>query len=142
MPGRTYVLSGAPGTGKSVACLQFLASALNAGERAAILTSDDPEDVLAQSEFLSLDLMSAIASERLVLLRFQLDFTRRFSRAPSPDAAFAELRRLLGPEAPSRLVIDSVVPFIDGGSSASSSAVAMLQLLDDLGSTSLITYPG
>lgn len=142
MPGRTYVLSGAPGTGKSVACLQFLAAALDAGERAAILTQDDPEDVLSQSEFLSLDLMSAIASERLTLLRFQLDFSRRFARAASPDAAFAELRKLLGPDAPSRLVIDSVVPFIDGGSSASSSAIAMLQLLDELGSTSLVTYPG
>ena len=142
VPGRTYVLSGAPGTGKSVACLQFLAAALNAGERAAILTQDDPEDVLSQSEFLSLDLMNAVESEQLILLRFQLDFSRRFSRAPTPDAAFTELRNLLGADAPTRLVIDSVVPFIDGGSSASSSAVGMLQLLDDIGSTSLVTYPG
>jgi len=142
MPGRTYVLSGAPGTGKSVACLQFLAAALESGERAAILTQDDPQDLLSQGEFLSLDLAGAIASERLYLLRFQLDFNRRFSRASSPDEAFAELRSLLGTEAPSRLVIDSVVPFIDGGGSSASSAIAMLQLLDELGSTSLVTYPG
>ena len=142
MPGRTYVLSGAPGTGKSIACLQFLTAALNAGERAAILTQDDPQDLLAQAEFLSLDLTSSIASERLCVLRFQLDFSRRFSRAASPDAAFAELRKMLGREAPTRLVIDPVVPFIDGGSSASSSAVAMMQLLDELGCTSLLSYPG
>lgn len=142
MPGRTYVLSGAPGTGKSVACLQFLAAALKKGERAAILTQDDPQDLLSQSDFLELDLASAITSERLYLLRFQLDFARRFSRAQSPDEAFAELRTLLGKDAPSRLVIDSVVPFIDGGGSSASSAIAMLQLLDELGSTSLVTYPG
>jgi len=142
MPGRTYVLSGAPGTGKSVACLQFLAAALQAGERAAILTQDDPQDLLSQGEFLGLDLAGAIASERLYLLRYQLDFNRRFSRASSPDEAFAEFRRLLGAEAPGRLVIDSVVPFIDGGGSSASSAIAMLQLLDELGSTSLVTYPG
>jgi len=142
MPGRTYVLSGAPGTGKSVACLQFLAAALQSGERAAILTQDDPQDLLSQGEFLSLDLAGAIASERLYLLRFQLDFNRRFSRASSPDEAFAELRSLLGTEPPSRLVIDSVVPFIDGGGSSASSAIAMLQLLDELGATSLVTYPG
>jgi KaiC/GvpD/RAD55 family RecA-like ATPase len=142
MPGRTYVLSGAPGTGKSVACLQFLAAALQSGERAAILTQDDPQDLLSQGEFLSLDLAGAIASERLFLLRFQLDFNRRFSRASSPDEAFAELRMLLGAEAPSRFVIDSVVPFIDGGGSSASSAIAMLQLLDELGATSLVTYPG
>jgi KaiC/GvpD/RAD55 family RecA-like ATPase len=142
MPGRTYVLSGAPGTGKSVACLQFLAAALNAGERAAIVTQDDPEDLLAQSEFLGFDLANAIAQEQLYLIRFQLDFARRFGRAPSPEPAFAELRHLLGSDAPSRIVIDSVVPFIDGGSSAATSALAMLQLLDELGSTSLVTYPG
>jgi KaiC/GvpD/RAD55 family RecA-like ATPase len=142
MPGRTYVLSGAPGTGKSVACLQFLAAALAAGERAAILTQDDPQDLLSQGEFLGLDLAGAVASERLYLLRFQLDFNRRFGRASSPDDAFAELRSLLGTEPPSRLVIDSVVPFIDGGGSSASSAIAMLQLLDELGATSLVTYPG
>src|SRR5213075_1227270 len=96
MPGRTYVLSGAPGTGKSVACLQFLAAALQSDERAAILTQDDPQDLLSQGEFLGLDLVGAIASERLSLLRFQLDFNRRFGRASSPDEAFAELRSLLG----------------------------------------------
>jgi len=142
MPGRTYVLSGAPGTGKSVACLQFLAAALASGERAAILTQDDPQDLLAQGEFLGLDLAAAISSERLFLLRFQLDFNRRFSRASSPDEAFAELRLLLGAEPPGRLVIDSVVPFIDGGGSSASSAIAMLQLLDEIGATALVTYPG
>jgi KaiC/GvpD/RAD55 family RecA-like ATPase len=142
MPGRTYVLSGAPGTGKSVACLQFLAAALQSGERAAILTQDDPQDLLAQGEFLGLDLAGAIATERLYLLRFQLDFNRRFSRASSPDEAFAELRLLLGAEPPARLVIDSVVPFIDGGGSSASSAIAMLQLLDETGATALVTYPG
>ena len=142
VPGRTYVLSGAPGTGKSVASMQFLMSALKAGERVAILTQDDPEDLLAQSEYLSFDLAQAVASDQLAFLRFQLDFSRRFGRAPSPEPAFAELRKLLGSTAPSRIVIDSVVPFIDGGTSSASSTIALLQLLDELGATSFITYPG
>jgi KaiC/GvpD/RAD55 family RecA-like ATPase len=140
--GRTYVLSGAPGTGKSVAALQFLVAGLNAGERAAILTQDDPEDLLSLGEFLGVDLASAIASERLYLLRYQLDFSRRFARLTTPEIAFVELRKLLGAEAPSRFAIDSVVPFIDAGGSSATSASAMLQLLDELGATSLVTYPG
>ena len=142
MPGRTYVLSGAPGTGKSVASLQFLMAAIKAGQRAAILTQDDPQDLLAQGEFLDVDVASEVEAGRLVLLRFTLDFARRFARATSPDVAFAELRSLLAPESPTRFVIDSVVPFIDAGGSSESSAIAMLQLLDDLGATSLVTYPG
>lgn len=141
MPGRTYVLSGAPGTGKSVASMQFLMAALKAGERVAILTQDDPEDLLAQSEYLGFDLAGAVASDQLAFLRFQLDFSRRFGRAPSPEPAIAELKKLLG-AAPSRIVIDSVVPFIDGGTSSATSTIALLQLLDELGATSFITYPG
>ena len=81
MRGRTYVLSGAPGTGKSIACLQFLMEGVRAGERAAILTLDDPQDVLGQGDFLGFDIASEVAAERLYILRFQLDFARRFARA-------------------------------------------------------------
>lgn len=142
MGGRTYVLSGSPGTGKSIACLQFLSVGLAANERVAILTQDDPADLISQGEFLGLDLAREVASERLYLLRFSLDFARRFSRAASPDIAFAELRSLLGPDAPSRLVIDSVVPFVDAGGASDSATSQMLQLLESLGATSLVTYPG
>jgi circadian clock protein KaiC len=142
MPGRTYVLSGAPGTGKSVAALQFLMAGIKAGQRAAILTQDDPQDLLSQGEFLDVDVAEEVEAGRLVLLRFTLDFSRRFSRATSPEVAFSELRSLLAPESPTRFVIDSVVPFIDAGGSSDSSAVAMLQVLDELGATSLVTYPG
>lgn len=142
MPGRTYVLSGAPGTGKSVAALQFLMAAIKAGQRAAILTQDDPQDLLSQGEFLNVDIAGEVEAGRLVLLRFTLDFARRFARATSPEVAFNELRTLLAPEEPTRFVIDSVVPFIDAGGSSDNSAIAMLQLLDELGATSLVTYPG
>lgn len=142
MPARTYVLSGAPGTGKSIAALQFLMAGIKAGQRAAILTQDDPQDLLSQGEFLGIDIAGEVSAGRLVLLRFTLDFSRRYSRAPSPEVAFAELRALLAPESPTRFVIDSVVPFVDAGGSSDSSAVSMLQLLDDLGCTSLVTYPG
>ena len=142
MRGRTYVLSGAPGTGKSIAGLQFLMAGVKAGERSAILTLDDPEDVLGQGEYLGFDLAREVAAEKLYILRFQLDFARRFARATSPDEAFAELRSLLGPEPLGRFVIDSVVPFIDAAGPSQNAAISMLQLLDELGATSIVTYPG
>jgi KaiC/GvpD/RAD55 family RecA-like ATPase len=142
MRGRTYVLSGAPGTGKSIAGLQFLMAGVKAGERAAILTLDDPDDVLGQGEYLGFDIAREVAAEKLYILRFQLDFARRFGRATSPDEAFAELRTLLGPAPLDRLVIDSVVPFIDAAGPSQNAAISMLQLLDELGATSIVTYPG
>ena len=140
--GRTYVLSGAPGTGKSVACLEFISAALDEGNPAAILTHDDPSDLIAQAEYLGLDFSRALAEERLVLLRYQLDFARRFNRATSPDVAFEELRRLLGAAKPSRIVVDSIAPFLEGSSASGAGLDALTRFLDTLGATSVITYPG
>jgi KaiC/GvpD/RAD55 family RecA-like ATPase/DNA-binding response OmpR family regulator len=143
MPGRPYVISGSPGTGKSVSCLEFLDVALERGEPAALLTHDDPSDVLSSGAFLGMDLQRALRDERLVLIRYQLNFIKLFSRTPSADAVFAELRRLLGSRQPVRLAIDSIVPFLEGGaSSGSASMFALIQFIDQLETTSLLTYPG
>lgn len=142
LPGRSYVLSGAPGTGKSIACLEFLHHALENGGTAAMLTHDDPDDLLAQGEFLGLDLTRALADERLVLLRYQLDFARQFGRSADPQIAFDELARLLGTHVPDRLAIDSVSPFVDAGTASGAGVVALVKFLDQLGATSMLTYPG
>lgn len=141
VPRRTYVLTGAPGTGKTVACLQFLGAALDAGEPAVLLTTDDPTDIVAQGQYLGIDLDRQLADERLVLLRFQLDFTRRFARAPVPEIAFEELRQLIGERAPARVVIDSVAPFLEASAASGAGIQALMAFLDSLGATSLVTYP-
>lgn len=143
MPGRPYVISGSPGTGKSVSCLEFLDVALERGESAALLTHDDPSDVLSSGAFLGMDLRRALRDERLVLIRYQLNFIKQFNRAPSTDVVFAELKRLLGSRPPIRLAIDSIVPLLEGGAnSGSASMFALIQFIDKLQTTSLLTYPG
>ena len=142
VPKRTYVLTGAPGTGKTVACLEFLEAAMEAGETAAILTHDDPTDLIAEAEFLGIDLEKHLADERIVLLRYQLDFIRRFARAASPETAFAELRTLLGRVPPARLVIDSVAPVLEAGAASGGGIQALLGFLEASGATAMVTYPG
>ena len=141
-PGRTYVMTGAPGTGKTVACLEFLFAGISDGEPVAMLTMDDPGDLLAQAEFLGMELDDALRREQFVLLRYQLDFARRFSRAVSPDLAFEELRRLLGPATPRRLAIDSIAPFLDAGHASGAGLGAALTFLNELGATTMVTFPG
>lgn len=141
VPRRTYVLTGAPGTGKTVACLEFLGAAFDAGESAVLLTTDDPTDLIAQGQYLGMDLDRQLADERLVLLRYQLDFTRRFARAPAPEIAFDELRQLIGDRAPSRIVIDSVAPFLEASTASGTGIQALMSFVDSLGATALVTYP-
>jgi KaiC/GvpD/RAD55 family RecA-like ATPase/DNA-binding response OmpR family regulator len=140
--GRSHVLCGAPGTGKSIACLEFLNAGLADGGTVALLTHDDPSDLLAQGEFLGLNLADAFASDRFVLVRYQLDFARRFARAAEPDIAFAELRSMLGSAVPDRIAIDSITPIIEAGTASGACVAALLGFLDGLGATSLLTYPG
>lgn len=142
VPRRTYVVSGSPGAGKSLACLEFLYAALDQGESAAILTHDDPQDLIAQAAYLGLDLDGPLREERFVLVRFQLDFARRFSRQLSPEGAFEELRRLLGTRLHSRLAIDSIAPFLEAGAAAGAGIAAAMQFLDEYGATTMVTYPG
>lgn len=142
VPQRAYVLSGAPGTGKSVACLEFLAAGLEAGERTVMITHDDPSDLLSQAAYLGIDIEQALADERVILLRYQLDFVRRYGRAASVDVVFEELRKLIGPEAPARLVVDSVAPFLEGGPASGAGLNGLLEFISSLNTTSLLTYPG
>jgi len=140
--GRPYVLSGAPGTGKSIACLEFLYAALDEGGTVALLTHDDPSDVLAQSEYLGLDLTSALAEERFIIVRYQLDFARKFARTADPAAAFDELTRLLGDRPLQRIAVDSISPIVEAGTASASPITALLNFLDRIGATSLLTHPG
>jgi KaiC/GvpD/RAD55 family RecA-like ATPase/DNA-binding response OmpR family regulator len=142
LPARPYLLSGGPGSGKSVSCLEFLDVAVQQGEVGVLLTHDDPADVLSSAAFLGIDAEQALGDGRLVILRFQLDFVRRFGRAATPDDAFAELRRLMGDRPPARLAIDSVMPFLEGGGAGSTAIFALTNFLEQLGATTLITYPG
>jgi KaiC/GvpD/RAD55 family RecA-like ATPase len=142
VPRRTYLLCGSPGAGTSVACLEFLNGALERGESAAILTHDDPQDVIAQAAFLGLDLDRPLREEQFVLIRYQLDFVRRFSRQLSTDVAFDELRRLLGTRTHSRLAIDSIAPFLEAGAAAGAGIAGVMRFLDEYGATTMVTYPG
>ena len=141
-PARPYLLSGGPGSGKSVSCLEFLDVAMQQGDPSVLLTHDDPADVLSSAAFLGIDAEPALADGRLVILRFQLDFARRFAHAATPNEAFAELRRLMGHPAPARLAIDSVMPILEGGGAGSTGIISLINFLEQLDATTLITYPG
>lgn len=142
VPGRPYLVSGNPGTGKSCACLEFIDAGVQMGQRGLILTHDDPGDLLDSAEFLGMDLGESLLSDKVRIVTYQLDFVRRFMRAATPMMAFEELLRHIGDEPVQRISIDSIVPFLEGGGAGSQSVFALVDFLDALQATALITYPG
>ena len=142
LPSRPYVISGNPGTGKSVSCLEFAQQGLEGGETVVLITHDDPADVQASAAFLGIDIDRPLREERLILLRFQLDFVRRLGRATTADAVFVELKRHLAGFKPGRIAIDSIVPFLDGGAASTVAIYGLIQFLDEMRVTSLLTFPG
>src|SRR5688572_19880093 len=142
LPNRPYVISGNPGTGKSVSCLEFAQQGLEGGETVVLITHDDPADVMASAAFLGIDIERPLREEKLILLRFQLDFVRRLGRATTADAVFVELKRHLAAFKPGRIAIDSIVPFLDGGAASTTATYGLIQFLDEMQVTSLLTFPG
>jgi KaiC/GvpD/RAD55 family RecA-like ATPase/DNA-binding NarL/FixJ family response regulator len=140
--GRHYMLGGVPGSGKTTAVLQFIGTGLENGERCGLLTQDDPLDVVAQAEFLGYDFRTAMDEDRLVLVRYRLDFPRNTRRAGDPAAMFRELEHHFTGGTISRFVIDSCLPFLDGGSSNEGVFHEFGRFLDRLPATKLLTLPG
>ncbi|MDQ3951317.1 MAG: hypothetical protein M3282_13370 [Gemmatimonadota bacterium] len=142
VPGRPHLISGPTGSGKTAFCLAFVGVALSEGKSAAILTQDDPRDLLAQAADLGIDLRRAAATGRFALLCYQRDFAARFGRALSTEPVFDELARLMGPGAPDRLAVDSIAPFLDGSTASGAGIAALAHVLERLRATTLVTYPG
>src|ERR1051326_1366411 len=69
LPGKSYVVTGDAGTGKTTACLQFLLKGLTSGEKAVYVTVDErPTDLLDSAASLGWDLQPYVQEKNLVIL--------------------------------------------------------------------------
>lgn len=67
--GRSILLTGEPGTGKTIFCLQFLADGLRRREKCIFVTADEePMDILEQAASLGWDLESYVERKELAIL--------------------------------------------------------------------------
>jgi len=141
VPGRAHVLVGGPGTGKTALCLRFIAAGLVARERTAMVVLSRGSDVKAQAKRLGFDLEDALRFEKLILLRYHVEFGERLAQAAPARRVIDDLERLLGPVQPSRIVIDSFAPLLADGPAGGSIIAALSAYLERSGATSILTYP-
>ncbi len=116
--GKSYLVTGEPGTGKTVFCIQFILSSLLAGEKAVYVTvNEKPGDIIAEANSLGWNLLKFVDEKKLLILDASPLLSTGTSRAPKgegPDVAktVSDLASYVNRMEASRLVIDPVGPLI------------------------------
>lgn len=115
--GRSYLIAGDSGTGKTVACLQFLIHGLTAGEKAVYVTVDErPAEILASAASFAWDLQTHIQAKSLVIL----DAASASATEKGIDAQkmVADLSTYAKTSGATLLIIDPITPLLWPGNPA------------------------
>jgi len=146
--GRTYLVTGDTGTGKTIASLQFLLSGLKRGEKAVYVTVDErPGEILESAASFSWDLQPHIQEKSLVILDASPYFGARSASATEkgidPQKIVADLGNYARRLSATLLIIDPITPLIlpnDATSPSQDQARSLVQLIQtQLNTTNLFT---
>jgi circadian clock protein KaiC len=145
--GRSYVVLGDAGTGKTTACIQFLLSGLTQGEKALYITVDErPTEIMESAASLDWDFQSYTQDKSLVILDASPYFSGRAGAASDKGVDLQKIVSDLAGYAnrigATRLVIDPVTPMIlaDSPSRVQDQARSFIHLVhSQLNTTNLFT---
>lgn len=152
--GRSYLVTGEPGTGKSIFCIQFILKGLMEGEKAVYVAVDQkPSDILEEAASLGWDLVKYIEQKHLLVLDASPYFSARMGAAKEKEVdvqkTVADLASYVKRMDASRVVIDPVGPLIVSRDATShvQDHVRLLvhSLQENMNSTNLLTsytFPG
>lgn len=139
--GGAHLLTGGTGSGKSSLALHFAEAGARRGQSVVMLVHGRADDVKSHARFLGLKLDAALRDGRLILLRYRSDFVHRATQVVSPEQVVSDLARIISPYQPARLVIDTLSPLVTSGPPVGLVMSALSDLLEQTGSTALLTFP-
>jgi KaiC/GvpD/RAD55 family RecA-like ATPase len=150
LPGRIHLLTGAPGSGKTSACLHFLRTGILKDERVAMVTLDRPSDLQSHARLLGHDLRASVRDGQLTLMRYDSRFTPRIAAAASPATIIRDLEQLLTlsdlqqmrGHASLRIAIDPISPFLAEGVATGAALSTLVNWLEEVNATALLTWTG
>jgi circadian clock protein KaiC len=134
---RSYLLVGATGTGKTIACLQFMLANLAQGEKAVYVTVDErPGEIVDSAASFGWDLQPFVQDKQLAILDASPYFGGRNpaggEKGIDPQKIIADLGNYVRRLAATLLIIDPLTPFIlppDATSPAQDQARSLIQLV-------------
>lgn len=135
--GRSYLFAGEAGTGKTLACLQFVVGRLKAGDKAVYVTVDErPTEILESALALGWNLQTYIQDKQLIVLDASPYFAGRGAgtgdKGIDPQKIVADLGNYVRRLGANLLIIDPVTPFSlppDASSPAQDQARSLIQLV-------------
>jgi circadian clock protein KaiC len=115
--GRSILVTGEPGTGKTIFALQFLADGLGRGEKCIYVSADEsPMDVLEQAASIGWDLERYVESKDLAILNAGTYLSSLPSagreRQIDLQKAVSDLANFVNQLGAERLVLDPAGPFV------------------------------
>lgn len=150
--GKSYLITGESGAGKSIFCIQFVLQGLKDGEKAVYVAVDEkPADVVEEAASLGWDLTKYIEQKTLLILDASPYFAARMGtggkeREIDVQKTVSDLGAYVQRMGATRVIIDPVVPLIvsrDFSYRAQEYLRTLVHALqDNVGTTNLLTsYP-
>jgi circadian clock protein KaiC len=145
--GKTYLVSGEAGTGKTVFCLQFALDGLLKGENVVYLTVDEKPTHLVQDAItFGWDLDAPIRDKKLYLIDITPQFSElrlgKFKGNVENEKVLDEIRSYVKKADAKRVIIDPIAPMFASSENQFQLREYIRQLmfsLDELGTTNLVT---
>jgi circadian clock protein KaiC len=113
--GRSFLITGEPGTGKTIFALQFLHAGLKRGDKGVLVSADEnPLDLLEQAASLGWDFAPYVQDKQLAILNAAGPFCSR-AGADAPidlSKAVGDLAGFVKQFGAERLVLDPASPFL------------------------------
>jgi len=142
--GRTYLICGEAGAGKTTFALQFIYYGAQHGESGVFLTIDEkPEHVVEDAESLGWDLRRFIEDGKILMAEITPYFSG-VGRIPH-QKIIEEIKALISQIDAKRLAIDPIAPLVlEGDSVTAQTAIrgyirSLIHALDDMGVTTVAT---
>ena len=146
--GKSYLITGECGTGKSIFCMQFILKGLMEGEKAVYVAVDEkPSDILEEASSLGWDLLKYVEQKNLLILDASPLFSSRMGSGKEKEVdvqkTVGDLASYVKRMEATRVVIDPVGPLIlsrDSSARAQEHVRTLVHSLqDNMGTTNLLT---
>jgi len=146
--GKSYLITGESGTGKSIFCIQFILKGLVEGQKAVYVAVDEkPADILEAAASLGWDLLKYIEQKSLLILDASPLFSSRMGAGKEKEVdvqkTVGDLTAYVKRMGASRVIIDPVGPLIlsrDPSTRAQEHVRTLVHSLqDNMGTTNLLT---